>query len=67
MNPRQIGAAPFATGNPVSKGVVLADEVGLGKTIEAGLLLSQRWAKRKRRLSIITPQSVLVAHALAQP
>ena len=34
--------------------ILLADEVGLGKTIEAGLVLSQKWAERKRRILIIT-------------
>ena len=41
LNPHQIDAALFATSNPLSKGVILADEVGLGKTIEAGLLIAQ--------------------------
>ncbi len=39
LNPHQIEAALFALRSPVSKGVLLADEVGLGKTIEAGLVL----------------------------
>lgn len=39
MNPHQIEAALFALRSPLSKGVILADEVGLGKTIEAGLVL----------------------------
>lgn len=50
LNPHQIDAALFATGNPLAKGSILADEVGLGKTIEAGLLIAQRWAERKRRI-----------------
>jgi ERCC4-related helicase len=58
LNPHQIDAALFATSNPLSKGVILADEVGLGKTIEAGLLISQRWAERKRRILIITPANL---------
>ncbi|EHJ58596.1 putative helicase/DNA methylase hybrid protein [Novosphingobium pentaromativorans US6-1] len=37
-------AALFAFASPQSKGALLADEVGLGKTIEAGLVISQRWA-----------------------
>ena len=48
LNPHQIDTALFATSNPISKGAILADEVGLGKTIEAGLLIAQAWAKRKR-------------------
>ncbi len=58
MNPHQIDAALFATSNPLSKGVILADEVGLGKTIEAGLLIAQRWAERKRRILIIAPANL---------
>jgi SNF2 family DNA or RNA helicase len=50
LNPHQIDVAMFATSSPLSKGAILADEVGLGKTIEAGLLIAQRWAERKRRI-----------------
>jgi len=42
LNPHQVEAALFAFKSPLSKGAILADEVGLGKTIEAGLVLSQR-------------------------
>jgi len=42
LNPHQIDAALFAFKSPLSKGALLADEVGLGKTIEAGLVLSQK-------------------------
>ena len=58
LNPHQIDAALFATANPLSKGAILADEVGLGKTIEAGLLIAQRWAERKRRILIIAPANL---------
>lgn len=58
LNPHQIHAALFALNNPLSRGVVLADEVGLGKTIEAGLVLSQYWAERRRKLLIICPASL---------
>lgn len=50
--------ALFALNNPLNKGVILADEVGLGKTIEAGLVLCQYWAERKRQLLIICPASL---------
>lgn len=58
LNPHQIEAAIFAFRSPFSKGAILADEVGLGKTIEAGLLLSQKWAERKRRLLVILPANL---------
>lgn len=58
LNPHQINAALFALSNPLNKGVILADEVGLGKTIEAGLVLCQYWAERKRQLLIICPASL---------
>lgn len=58
LNPHQIEAAMFALRSPLSNGVLLADEVGLGKTIEAGLVLCQYWAENKRKLLIITPASL---------
>lgn len=58
MNPHQVNAALFALASPLSKGVLLADEVGLGKTIEAGLVISQRWAEMKRRIVLIVPASL---------
>lgn len=58
LNPHQVEAALFACQNPLSHGVILADEVGLGKTIEAGLVISQRWAERRRRILIITPANL---------
>ncbi len=58
LNPHQVDAALFAFKSPLSKGAILADEVGLGKTIEAGILLSQKWAERKRNLLIIVPSSL---------
>lgn len=58
LNPHQVEAALFAFKSPLSKGAVLADEVGLGKTIEAGIILSQQWAERKRKLLIIGPSNL---------
>lgn len=58
LNPHQIDAALFAFKSPLSKGAILADEVGLGKTIEAGIILSQKWAERKRKLLIICPANL---------
>jgi ERCC4-related helicase len=58
LNPHQVDAALFAFRSPLSKGAILADEVGLGKTIEAGILLSQKWAESKRKLLIIVPSNL---------
>lgn len=58
LNPHQVDAALFAFRSPLSKGAILADEVGLGKTIEAGILLSQKWAERKRKILIVLPSSL---------
>jgi len=58
LNPHQVEAALFAFRSPLSRGAILADEVGLGKTIEAGILLSQRWAERKRHLLVICPANL---------
>lgn len=59
LNPHQVEAALFAVRSPLSEGVLLADEVGLGKTIEAGLVMAQQW-ERRRRILVITPAN----HAL---
>ncbi|MCH5642276.1 SNF2-related protein [Gordonia sp. ABSL49_1] len=56
--PHQIDAALFALQTPYLNGVILADEVGLGKTIEAGIVITQYWAERKRRILIIAPSSL---------
>lgn len=64
LNPHQIEAALFALRSPISKGVLLADEVGLGKTIEAGLVLCQYWAERKRRILVVCPASLRKQWAL---
>ncbi|MGH7962494.1 MAG: SNF2-related protein, partial [Candidatus Binatia bacterium] len=58
LNPHQIEAALFAFHSPLSKGALLADEVGLGKTIEAGLVISQKWAERNRCILTITPANL---------
>ena len=64
LNPHQIEAALFALKSPLSKGVLLADEVGLGKTIEAGIVLCQFWSERRRRLLVICPASLRKQWAL---
>ncbi len=58
LNPHQVDAALFAFQSPLSKGVILADEVGLGKTIEAGLVIAQKWAERKKRILIVVPANL---------
>lgn len=58
LNPHQVEAALFAFKSPLSKGAILADEVGLGKTIEAGILISQLWAERRKKLLIICPANL---------
>ncbi len=58
LNPHQVEAALFAFKSPLSSGAILADEAGLGKTIEAGLVISQKWAEGKKKILIITPSSL---------
>ncbi len=58
LNPHQVDAALFAFRSPLSRGAILADEVGLGKTIEAGIIISQLWAEKKRRILVIAPASL---------
>src|SRR5699024_4086151 len=54
----QFDASFFALQTRFLPGVILADEVGLGKTIEAGIVISQYWAERKRRILIVAPSSL---------
>ena len=58
LNPHQVDAALFAMKSPLSSGALLADEVGLGKTIEAGLAIAQFWSERKRKILLIVPASL---------
>lgn len=58
LNPHQVDAALFAMKSPLSNGALLADEVGLGKTIEGGLVLAQYWSERKRHIILIVPASL---------
>ena len=58
LNPHQIQAALYAFNSPLQRGAILADEVGLGKTIEAGIIISQLWTEGKRKILIITPASL---------
>jgi len=58
LNPHQIEAAAFALAALPTGGAVLADEVGLGKTVEAGLVLAQLAAEGKPRAVILVPASL---------
>ncbi len=64
LNPHQIEAALFSLRSPISKGALLADEVGLGKTIEAGFVICQLWAERRRHILVICPASLRKQWAL---
>lgn len=58
-NPHQIDAVVFALSRLPDGGCILADEVGLGKTIEAGLIISQLLAEGARRVLLVTPKPLL--------
>lgn len=58
LTPPPDWSSTFCLKIPLSKGVILADAVGLGKTIEASIALCQYWAERKRKLLIICPASI---------
>ena len=45
LNPHQVDAALFAMHSPLSSGALLADEVGLGKTIEAGIVMTEYYLR----------------------
>ena len=58
LNPHQIEAAVFALDALDRGGAILADEVGLGKTIEAGIVIAQLLAESKKRVLILSPASL---------
>lgn len=58
-NPHQIDAVVFALSRIPEGGCILADEVGLGKTIEAGLVIAQLLAEGARRVLVVTPKALL--------
>jgi superfamily II DNA or RNA helicase len=58
-NPHQIDAVIFALRRLQEGGCILADEVGLGKTIEAGLVIAQSRAEGKQRVLLIVPKSLI--------
>ena len=58
-NPHQVDAVMFALRRIPEGGCILADEVGLGKTIEAGLVIAQLLAEGATRILIVVPRPLL--------
>ena len=58
-NPHQIDAVMFALRRIPEGGCILADEVGLGKTIEAGLVIAQLLAEGAQRILIVVPRPLV--------
>jgi SNF2 family DNA or RNA helicase len=58
LTPHQVDTALFTFSSPFNKGSILANEAGLGKTIEAGIIISQKWAEWKRKSLIILPANL---------
>src|SRR6476620_3397114 len=58
-NPHQVDAVIFALRRLREGGCILADEVGLGKTIEAGLVIAQSRAEGAQRILLIVPKSLI--------
>ena len=58
-NPHQIDAVIFALRRLREGGCILADEVGLGKTIEAGLVIAQSRAEGAQRVLLVVPKSLI--------
>lgn len=58
-NPHQIDAVMFALSRLREGGCILADEVGLGKTIEAGLVIAQMLAEGAKRVLLVAPKPLL--------
>ena len=58
LNPHQVEAAAFALDALSRGGCMLADEVGLGKTIEAGIVLAQLAAEGRTRILVLSPATL---------
>ncbi len=58
-NPHQVEAVIFALARMREGGCILADEVGLGKTIETGLVIAQLFAESARRVLLVAPKPLL--------
>ena len=60
LMPHQVRVAHWALHNPFTKGVILADEVGLGKTIEAAIITKELICRgRARRILILVPAKLV--------
>ncbi|MFO0597574.1 MAG: SNF2-related protein [Myxococcaceae bacterium] len=58
LNPHQLEAAVFAMDSLSRGGCMLADEVGLGKTIEAGIVMAQLVSEGKNRILVLAPATL---------
>lgn len=58
LYPHQLHAAHFAVSNPLLKGVGLFDEVGLGKTVEAAMILREMVYRGRRNILVIAGKSL---------
>lgn len=59
LHPHKVDAVVFAAHSPYRDGVILADEEGLGKTVEAGIVLLQAWLEDRRRLLVLCPPALI--------
>ncbi len=58
LNPHQLEAAVFALDSLSRGGAMLADEVGLGKTIEAGIVIAQLVSEGRNRILVLAPATL---------
>jgi ERCC4-related helicase len=58
LNPHQVEAFVFALASLEQGGAILADEVGLGKTIEAGLVIKYLLMNGKQKILLIMPSNL---------
>lgn len=58
INPHQVEAFTFALSSLESGGAILADEVGLGKTIEAGLVIKYLLQSGRDKILLIMPSNL---------
>lgn len=58
LNPHQVEAYVFSLAALKNGGAILADEVGLGKTIEAGLVIKHLLMSGKKKILLIMPSNL---------